>query len=82
VQASKIPTNPSTRLRYTVILHQEAHAMSKLTFQQKQAYYEKVRRSNYLASLRLEGFDTNRSDAERPLPSRESVIEKYRQNTR
>ncbi|MEN5314288.1 YhfG family protein [Pseudomonas koreensis] len=56
--------------------------MSKLTFQQKQAYYDKVRRSNYLASLRLEGFDTSRSDAERPLPSRESVIEKYRQNAR
>lgn len=56
--------------------------MSELTFQQKQAYYDKVRRSNYLASLRLEGFDTTRADAEKPPPSRESVIEKYRQNGR
>ncbi|CAI8771114.1 YhfG family protein [Pseudomonas zeae] len=56
--------------------------MSELTFQQKQAYYDKVRRSNYLASLRLEGFDTSRADAEKPLPSRESVIEKYRQTAR
>jgi hypothetical protein len=56
--------------------------MSELTFQQKQDYYEKVRRSNYLASLRLEGFDTTRSEAEKPLPSRESVLSKYRQNPR
>jgi hypothetical protein len=69
-------------LRYTEVLHQEANDMSELTFQQKQAYYDKVRRSNYLASLRLEGFDTHRKDAERQLPSRESVIEKYRQNAR
>ncbi|MBF4557242.1 DUF2559 family protein [Pseudomonas sp. p50] len=53
--------------------------MSELTFQQKQDYYDKVRRSNYLASLRLEGFDTSRADAEKPLPTRESVLNKYRQ---
>ena len=56
--------------------------MSELTFQQKQDYYDKVRRSNYLASLRLEGFDTSRADADKPLPSRESVLNKYRQNPR
>lgn len=54
--------------------------MSELTFQQKQDYYDKVRRSNYLASLRLEGFDTSRADADKPLPTRESVLNKYRQN--
>ncbi len=52
--------------------------MSKLTFKQKQAYYEKVRRSNYLASLRLDGFDTSPADLDKPLPTREEVLEKYR----
>jgi hypothetical protein len=79
-KASKIPTYLSGRLSYTSTLHQEADVMSELTFQQKQDYYDKVRRSNYLASLRLEGFDTTRADAEKPLPTRESVLKKYRQN--
>lgn len=56
--------------------------MNRLTFRQKQDYYDKVRRSNDLASLRLAGFDTSRADADKPAPSRESVIEKYRQNPR
>jgi len=30
--------------------------MSEPTFEQKQDHYHKIRRSNYLASLRLEGF--------------------------
>ncbi|AZF03076.1 hypothetical protein C4J94_0275 [Pseudomonas sp. R5-89-07] len=30
--------------------------MSELTFEQKQDHYYKIRRSNYLASLHLEGF--------------------------
>jgi acyl carrier protein len=53
--------------------------MSKLTFKQKQAHYEKVRRSNYLASLRLAGFDTSPADLDMPLSTREDVIAKYRQ---
>ncbi|SEN45976.1 Protein of unknown function [Pseudomonas sp. ok272] len=56
--------------------------MNELTFQQKQDYYDKVRRSNYLASLRLEGFDTSRADADKPLPTRESALKKHRQNPR
>jgi hypothetical protein len=32
--------------------------MSDLTLEEKNAYYAKVRQSNYAASLRLEGFDT------------------------
>jgi hypothetical protein len=49
------------------------------TVQEKRELYVKTRRSNYLASLRLEGFDTSPSDAEKPLPSREAVLSKYRQ---
>jgi hypothetical protein len=81
-EASKIPVYRPDRLSYTWALHKEADVMSELTFQQKQDYYDKVRRSNYLASLRLEGFDTSRADAEKPLPSREAVLNKYRQNPR
>ncbi|RON03016.1 hypothetical protein BK658_05755 [Pseudomonas brassicacearum] len=54
--------------------------MSQLTFKQKQAHYEKVRRSNYLASLRLAGFDTSQADLDKPLPTRQEVFTKYRQD--
>jgi hypothetical protein len=54
--------------------------MSELTFKQKQAHYENVRRSNYLASLRLAGFDTSPADLNQPLPTREEVLAKYRQD--
>jgi hypothetical protein len=50
---------------------------SELTFKQKQAHYEKVRRSNYLASLRLAGFDTSPADLDEPLLTREEVLAKY-----
>ncbi|WAH60058.1 YhfG family protein [Pseudomonas silvicola] len=52
--------------------------MESPSFQVKKAYYAKVRRSNYTASLRLEGFEVTPEDAERPLPTRESVISRYR----
>ncbi|MCP1416018.1 hypothetical protein J3D47_000261 [Pseudomonas laurylsulfativorans] len=54
--------------------------MSELTFKQKQAHYEKVSRSNYLASLRLAGFNTSPADLEKPLSTREEVLAKYIQN--
>jgi len=54
--------------------------MSKLTFKQKQAHYEKVSRSNYLASLRLSRFDTSPMDIDKPLASREEALAKYRQS--
>ena len=47
--------------------------MSELTFEQKQDHYHKIRRSNYLASLRLEGCDTQPTDVDKPpLPTRRS----------
>ncbi len=52
--------------------------MQSASFQAKKAYYAKVRRSNYLASLRLAGFEVSPEDANRPLPTRESVINRYR----
>ncbi|XXE27635.1 hypothetical protein J3Q09_26210 [Pseudomonas sp. R4-83] len=51
-----------------------------LSFEQKQACYDKVRRSNYLASPHIEGFDTHRTDADKPLPSHKSALEKHREN--
>ncbi|WP_342242892.1 YhfG family protein [Pseudomonas sp. OTU5201] len=48
------------------------------SLQAKRAYYAKARQSNYAASLRLEGFDTTPADAERKLPSRESVLSAFR----
>ncbi|WP_271408087.1 YhfG family protein [Pseudomonas sp. Q1-7] len=48
------------------------------SLQDKKAYYAKVRRSNYAASLRLEGFEVTPADAERKLPSREAVLSAYR----
>uniref|UniRef100_UPI00403F9081 YhfG family protein n=1 Tax=Pseudomonas sp. RSB 5.4 TaxID=3127459 RepID=UPI00403F9081 len=52
-----------------------------MTFQQKQAYYEKVCRSNYLASLRIEGFETVPADAAESLPVRQQILDRYRHNT-
>ncbi|MDH4872173.1 YhfG family protein [Pseudomonas sp. BN515] len=52
--------------------------MPPLSLRAKQAYCAKTRRSNYAASLRLEGFDTSPADAERKLPSREEILERYR----
>ncbi|SFU14735.1 hypothetical protein SAMN05216264_1154 [Pseudomonas marincola] len=38
----------------------------------------KARQSNYVASLRLEGFQVTQADAVRKLPTRESVLSTYR----
>ncbi|RJX77879.1 YhfG family protein [Pseudomonas sp. LS-2] len=44
----------------------------------KKAYCARTRRSNYAASLRLEGFETSPGDSERRLPSREELLNTYR----
>lgn len=44
----------------------------------KKAYFARVRRSNYAASLRLEGFDVSPADATRALPAREAILRIYR----
>jgi len=53
--------------------------MKSLSLEAKKAYCAKTRQSNYLASLRLEGFDTSRQDAKRKLPTQESVVSTYKQ---
>ncbi|WPP01165.1 YhfG family protein [Pseudomonas sp. HR96] len=52
--------------------------MSPSDLQIKKAYYRKVRQSNYAASLRLEGFPSTPQDGERRLPTRETLLEQYR----
>jgi hypothetical protein len=58
----------------------ETIVMSELTFKHKQAHYEKVCRSNYLASLHFAGFDTSPANLDKPLPKREEALAKYQQD--
>jgi hypothetical protein len=51
--------------------------MSTISLEAKKAYAARTRKSNYLASLRLEGFKTTFSDSERKLPSREEVLKAF-----
>lgn len=51
--------------------------MGTISLETKKAYAAKTRKSNYLASLRLEGFKTTLSDGERKLPSREEVLKAF-----
>jgi len=66
-------------LRYTELLSNlEVATMPTPSLAAKKAYCAKTRRSNYAASLRLEGFDTTPLDAERTLASREELLKTYR----
>jgi len=49
-----------------------------ISLETKKAAWEKTRRSNYAASLRLEGFDVTPDSAERKLPSKEELLRHYR----
>jgi hypothetical protein len=48
--------------------------MPTLSLRAKKAHCAKTRKSNYAASLRLEGFDSTPSDIERPLRTREDIL--------
>jgi len=52
--------------------------MVGVSLQAKKAYCAKTRRSNYAASLRLEGFNTTQADAERKLPTLEAALKAAR----
>tara|TARA_R110002124_G_C8955364_1_gene513661 strand:- start:678 stop:851 length:174 start_codon:yes stop_codon:yes gene_type:complete len=52
--------------------------MTTRSLQAKKAYYAKNRKSNYTASLRLEGFSVSPSDADRKLPTREAALHTLR----
>lgn len=49
-----------------------------LTLKAKKSYHARVRRSNYRASMRLEGFQVSKAAPVPPSPSRQAVINKYR----
>lgn len=51
--------------------------MTAISIATKKAYFARVRRSNYAASLRLEGFRSEAGDAGRDLPSREVIVRHY-----
>ncbi|SEP59634.1 hypothetical protein SAMN05216600_10130 [Pseudomonas cuatrocienegasensis] len=48
--------------------------MGTLSFEAKKAYAARTRKSNYLASLRLEGFKTSLADSNSKLPSRDEIL--------
>jgi hypothetical protein len=52
--------------------------MPTASLESKKAYCAKTRRSNYAASLRLEGYESSPADSERRLPSREELLTSYR----
>lgn len=52
--------------------------MKAISVEAQKAYFAKTRRSNYTASLRLEGFSVQRADAKGELPTKETLINLYR----
>jgi hypothetical protein len=52
--------------------------MPAASLESKKAYCARTRRSNYAASLRLEGFESSPADSERRLQSREELLNSYR----
>jgi len=53
--------------------------VEKLSFQAKKAYFAKHRKSNFAASLRLEGFTTSPDGDDHKLPTREAALMAVRQ---
>lgn len=51
--------------------------MAPISLQAKKAHAASKRRSNYMASLRLEGFKTSAEDAEKPLPAKKDVLRAF-----
>jgi hypothetical protein len=51
--------------------------MGNISLETKKAYAARTRRSNYAASLRLEGFKVRTEDGEYKLPSREEVLKTF-----
>ncbi|WP_152645487.1 MULTISPECIES: YhfG family protein [Pseudomonas] len=56
--------------------------MAPISLQAKKAHAASKRRSNYAASLRLEGFATSAEDAEKPLPAKEDVLKAFLKHAR
>ena len=60
-----------------VVVPTKAKILKKLSLQAKAAYCAKSRLSNCVASLRLEGYNLKREDAERQLPNRAVVLKTF-----
>ena len=70
---------PGCPVKCNVGLPTETSIVKTLSLQAKAAYCAKSRQSNYVASLRLEGYSVKPADAERKLPTREAVLKNYQQ---
>ncbi|ODB40381.1 hypothetical protein A9L43_14220 [Pseudomonas mosselii] len=71
----------SIRYNRDVFTHQGVLKVKGISLETKKAYCAKTRRSNYVASLRLEGFTVSPDAAERELPSGEELLRKYRKQS-
>lgn len=63
---------------YFVGFQDKVFSVKKTSLQAKVAYCAKTRRSNYVASLRLEGYEVTEAESKRELPEREAVLRTYR----
>ena len=52
--------------------------MATDTIKSKKAYFAKVRRRNYIASLRIEGFDVSGHSPDDKLPSKAAALATYK----
>jgi len=59
----------------------ELGTVSALSLQAKKAYCAKTRRANYVASLRLEGYEITLAESQRELPIREAILNAYRKQS-
>ncbi|BBP66073.1 MULTISPECIES: YhfG family protein [Pseudomonas] len=51
--------------------------MGTVSLEAKKAYAARTRRSNYAASLRLEGFKVSFSESDCKMPTREEVLKTF-----
>ncbi|MCE0459932.1 MULTISPECIES: YhfG family protein [Pseudomonas] len=51
--------------------------MGDISLETKKAYAARTRRSNYAASLRLEGFKVTFTEGEYKMPTREEVLKTF-----
>ena len=56
--------------------------MGNISLETKKAYAARTRRSNYAASLRLEGFKETVADGEYKMPTREEVLKAFAKTSR
>lgn len=65
------------RFSYNHALNASEVLLMSITLETKKAYAAKTRKSNYAASLRLEGYKMNPADGDRDLPTREEILKAF-----